>query len=206
MKKELKKINTLNNSQKKVDLKVSNKKYALTFNQSANKSSQSFEPIVLGVNDQNEIKIIVNTNAEMKEEIENVIERIKASFQEYIDNFKQGVFKTCSFDDVLLKSENSLQEYAVKVDIMKDRLLIVHDEIIEIKFQDINDIYVERRSDLSKSTRSELDHTMKYVLLYNNWIIVEANHHVYAFAGAKIENMFSSLSQAFFMFQMKQNR
>lgn len=207
MKKELKKVNTLlTNSQKKVDLKISNKKYALTFNQPSKHKNKSFEPIVLGVNDQNEIRIMVNTNAEMEEEIESLVEQIKESFQEYLSNMKQGEFKPRSFDDIIFKDEHSLQEYVVKVEIMKDRLLIMHDESIEIKFQDINDIYVERKADLSKSTRSEKDHAMKYVLLYNNWIMIEANQHVYAFSGTRVEYMFSTLSQAFFMSQMKQNR
>lgn len=207
MKKELKKVNTLlKNNQKKVDLKISNKKYALTFNQPSKNKNKSFEPIVLGVNDQSEIRIMVNTNAEMEEEIESLVEQIKESFQEYLSNMKQGEFKPRSFDDIVFKDEHSLQEYVVKVDIMKDRLLIMHDEIIEIKFQDINDIYVERKSDLSKSTRSEKENAMKYVLLYNNWIMIEANQHVYAFSGTRVEYMFSTLSQAFFMSQMKQNR
>lgn len=207
MKKELKKVNTLlTNRQKKVDLKISNKKYALTFNQPSKNRNKSLEPIVLGVNDQNEIRIMVNTNAEMEEEIESLVEQIKESFQEYLSNMKQGEFKSRSFDDIIFKDEHSLQEYVVKVDVMKDRLLIMHEKIIEIKFNDINDIYVERKADLSKSTRSVKENAMQYVLLYNHWIMIEANEHVYAFSGTKVEYMFSTLSQAFFMSQMKQNR
>lgn len=210
MKKELEKINKIINHQKKVDLKIANNKYSLTFKQNERKAklmNGALEPLVLGVSDQSEMHVMLSANdIDLEADMESLIQQIKVSFSEYLENMKQQPFKGKTFNDILYKEEVNFLKTIVQVDVLADRLVFKHDEIMEIKYQNISTIYVERKTDLSKTTYSKTENKMKYALQYENWVIIEADNHVYAFSGSNIEQMFNAISQAFFMAQIKNKR
>ncbi|MDD3049095.1 MAG: hypothetical protein PHQ89_03855 [Bacilli bacterium] len=208
MKKERTTLNAIiNNDKRKIDLKVANKKYTFTFNHLDKKVPKIMNPVVLGVNDQSEVRIMVNTESfDTENDVETLVEQIKETFQDYMLNMKQGEFKSRCFQGILFKDEDMPHESVVQVEVCADHLKIIQDEPVKMNYQDISDIYIERKADLSNSSRQGKDHIMKYVVLYNNWIMIEANEHVFAFSGTNIELMFSTLSRAFFMSQMKKNK
>lgn len=202
MKKGLEKLDTLLFNKKKVELVIANKKYALSINQNS-ATDRKIDPIILGINDHNEVKIMVNTNG--REDIEDIVQQIKKAFKEYLLHMEEEN-KSYSYEDILFKDEDSLHEYYVEVDITEDHLLIKQDQILKLPYHQINDIYIERRSNLYQSNRNSKSNAIQYALSYHNWIMIETDDKRYGFSGNQVEQMFAALSRAFFMAQLKEQK
>lgn len=193
----------LKGQNKKVDLKIANKKYAITFQRANTLNAAILDPSILGINDKNEIRIMVNVH---DENVGEIVEQIKQTFQHYISEIAKGELETKVFKDVVcqVEDEDMLNESLVSLRIEKDKLCIMDEEKVDIPFHMISDIYIEKRSDLSQSTHDTKNHTMKYALQFENWVILECEHHIYGFFSNEVEKLFMVLSQAYFMAQMKQ--
>ena len=184
---------------KKVDLKVVNGKYSISFNE--DKKQRKQEPLILGMNGQNEIRIMVNK--EEDESTEELVNHIRSAFAKYINEMKNQTFERKTFIDITMhKESDAAKQELVDVAIESDQLILSKGKRTEvIPFKNIEQLYAKRVSDFRNSYHR--DKEMLYALQYEIWIMVQTAKDCYAFSSSSIEKFFLALSQAYFMNQIK---
>ncbi len=182
---------------KKVDVKVTNKKYAITFQQQHSASSLALDPSLLSVNGQNEIRVMVNVE---EDNIEELVQQVKTVFSDYMKEMAKSDFSIKSFTEVICQFEDyeDCKEMVLDVSVQKDKLLLMkEEEVEELLYTSMNDIYIEKRSVLQDKQGSQSER--KYCLQFENWVIIECDDAIVAMHCLAIEDFFMALSKAYFM-------
>lgn len=194
------------NEHKGVDVKVTNKKYAITFNQKVSHHALALDPSLLSVNGQKEIRVMVNAE---DENIEELVQQVKSVFTDYLKEMSKSAFEAKVFSDVICQMEDydTMQEQRLEVRVEKDKLFFLsEEEKVEVLYTSMRDIYIEKRSLIEdRKSKTEESQTL-YRLQFENWIILECDDAIIALHCDAIDDLFMALSKAYFMAQMNKDK
>ena len=192
---------------KKVDVKVSNKKYAITFNQPKHISAKPLDPSLLSVNGQKEIRVMVNAE---QENVEAIVEQVKTVFTDYMKDIAKKDFVEKQFDCLVCQFQDydEIQQMMGSLRVEKNKMILISDDGDNeaISYETIRDVYIEKRSVVENKYQGNTKEEMQYRLSFDNWMVVECDAVVLAFYCEQINDVFMTLSKAYFMSQMKKEK